>query len=253
MDSMQPPMRPPLAPGITGSLDFSQPLPVIAPVAAVSSSPLAAPVEDDDEYDPFSTEPQNGSAPRPRNHREAMPEIDALLLGESSGFFDTWQNGQPSSKRQRNRNRTASRQKRALQPPAIAGFAQNGSVDEEAPWARRRRTFDVRSPEAAAATTVAPQVPMAFGSSWMPTVIPQPTATPMQRAITVDLIDSDDEAKPAAVASQAVPALSPAVPGAGTAIAAIRCYFCCCCSSSRSANAGCTCGSANRCGYRRYR
>merc|ERR1719458_1409647 len=46
--------------------------------------------EEDDEYDPFSTGPDQ--APKlsktPKDHMEAMIQIDLLLLGERSYFFE---------------------------------------------------------------------------------------------------------------------------------------------------------------------
>merc|ERR1719247_2107215 len=125
--------RPPLAPGLGG---VPQPLPVahsvpprlvlppqvsepfappvikapplitlpVASTAALSSSvppslsrePQA---EEDDEYDPFSTEPRQ---PALRDPYKAMGEVDMLLLGEHTGFFDEW------SRRRRSFEATAS-------------------------------------------------------------------------------------------------------------------------------------------------
>jgi len=44
-------------------------------------------VDDDEEYDPFSTVPENKESTKSLDPWEAMVQIDFLLVGEHTGFF----------------------------------------------------------------------------------------------------------------------------------------------------------------------
>lgn len=169
-------------------------------------SPARPPPQDEDEYDPFSTEPNQG--PPVRNPREAIAEIDHLLVGEATSFFEAWQRQQPTP---------LAMTPSILEPvPVLMEIPPLSSTEAEvssAPWSasRRRRRFEVEPPGGAVQSPVAPSstsggrsappVPVAAyeaallsQSVAVPTLFEiRPPALKPQSLGIVDLLDSDDE------------------------------------------------------------
>lgn len=180
-------------------------------------------MEDDDEYDPFSTEPSQ-AAPVLRDPRQAMAEVDELLLGENTGFFAAWPVGsrpapltaaslpaasppvpsppvQPSP--------MAVPLSADVPPAAVSPLAAVQGEEGAAPWQgqRRRRTLESRSSVTEAVITEPVPVSGAV-AAYEAALLAQAAGVPIPDApaATVDLVDSDEEIAPPPVAPLSLPA-----------------------------------------------